>query len=123
MVERLPNIPVLAQKYWTKTGEIMEIKIPFGSSYAYKSIATLEQKIGEFLVFIEIKISRIKRSLVLKPNDIIPCNWKPSVLMNIYNVIGKTQGQFPMPFGNNIYLYLDTYLEDELSVKHILKRY
>ncbi len=42
---------------------------------------------------------------------------KPEVLMQVYNVIGKTQGQFPMPFGKNIYLYLDLYLQDDESVK------
>ena len=122
MVERLPNIPVLAQNIGLKQGEIMEIKIPFGSSYAYKSIATLEQKDWRiFGLYRNQKLVELKRSLVLKPNDIILVIGKPSVLMNIYNVIGKTQGQFPMPFGNNIYLYLDLYLEDELSVKHILR--
>ena len=60
MVERLPNVPVLAQNIGLKQGEIMEIKIPFGSSYAYRSIDSIEQKIGEFLVFIEIKINESK---------------------------------------------------------------
>ncbi len=36
----------------------------------------------------------LKSSLVLKPNDLILVIGKPTVLMNIYNVIGKTQGQF-----------------------------
>jgi hypothetical protein len=37
--------------------------------------------------------------------------------MQVYNVIGKTQGQFPMPFGKNIYLYLDLYLQNDESIK------
>lgn len=37
--------------------------------------------------------------------------------MQVFNAIGKNQGQFPMPFGHNIYLYLDLYLQDEESVK------
>ena len=59
----------------------------------------------------------IKPSLVLKPNDVILVIGKPEVLMQVYNVIGKTQGQFPMPFGTNIYLYLDLYLQNDESVK------
>lgn len=121
MVERLPNVPVLAQNIGLKQGEIMEIKIPFGSSYAYKSIATLGQKDWKiFGLYRNQKLVEIKRGVVLKPNDIILVIGKPSVLMNIYNVIGKTQGQFPMPFGSHLYLYLDLYLEEEESLRAVI---
>ena len=121
MVERLPNVPVLAQNIGLKQGEIMEIKIPFGSSYAYRSIDSIEQKDWRiFGLYRNQKLMNLKSSLVLKPNDLILVIGKPTVLMNIYNVIGKTQGQFPMPFGSKIYLYLDLYLEDEKSVKKAL---
>lgn len=62
----------------------------------------------------------IRPSLVLKPNDVILVIGKPDVLMQVYNVIGKTQGQFPMPFGTNIYLYLDLYLQEDESVKKVI---
>lgn len=118
MVERLPNVPVLAQNIGLKQGEIMEVRIPFGSSYAYRSIASIEQKQWRiFGIYRNQKMLDLKPTLVLKPNDLILVIGKPTVLMNIYNVIGKTQGQFPMPFGNKIYLYLDLYLENEKSVK------
>lgn len=118
MVERLPNVPVLAQNIGLKQGEIMEIRIPFGSSYAYRSIASIEQKQWRiFGIYRNQKMLDLRPTLVLKPNDLILVIGKPTVLMNIYNVIGKTQGQFPMPFGNKIYLYLDLYLENEKSVK------
>ena len=118
MVERLPNVPVLAQNIGLKQGEIMEIRIPFGSSYAYRSIASIEQKQWRiFGIYRNQKMLDLKPTLVLKPNDLILVIGKPTVLMNIYNVIGKTQGQFPMPFGNKIYLYLDLYLENEKSLK------
>lgn len=118
MVEKLPNVPVLAQNIGLKQGEIMEIKIPFGSSYAYRSIASIEQKQWRiFGLYRNQKLIDIKPSLVLKPNDLILVIGKPTVLMNIYNVIGKTQGQFPMPFGSKIYLYLDLYLENKASVE------
>lgn len=121
MVERLPNVPVLAQNIGLKQGEIMEMRIPFGSSYAYRSIASIEQKQWRiFGIYRNQKMLDLKPTLVLKPNDLILVIGKPTVLMNIYGAIGKTQGQFPMPFGNKIYLYLDLYLETEKSIKKAL---
>ena len=121
MVEKLPNVPVLAQNIGLKQGEIMEIRVPFGSSYAYRYIGSIEQKQWKiFGLYRNQKMMEIKPSLVLKPNDIILVIGKPDVLMQVYNAIGKTQGQFPMPFGSNIYLYLDLYLEKEANVKKIL---
>ena len=121
MVEKLPNVPVLAQNIGLKQGEIMEIRIPFGSSYAYRYIGSIEQKEWRiFGLYRNQKMITIKPSLVLKPNDVILVIGKPDVLMQVYNVIGKTQGQFPMPFGTNIYLYLDLYLQDDESVKKVI---
>lgn len=118
MVEKLPNVPVVAQNIGLKQGEIMEIKVPFGSSYAYRYIGSIEQKEWKiFGLYRNNKMVDIKPSLVLKPGDVILVIGKPKVLMQVYNAIGKTQGQFPMPFGSNVYLYLDLYLEDENSAK------
>lgn len=122
MVERLPNIPVVAQNIGLKQGEIMEIRIPFGSSYAYRYIGSIEQKEWRiFGLYRNQKLLNLKPSLVIKPNDIILVIGKPYVLMQVFNAIGKTQGQFPMPFGHNIYLYLDLYLETEKSVKKAIE--
>jgi len=118
MVERLPNIPVVAQNIGMKQGEIMEIRIPFGSSYAYRYIGSIEQREWKiFGLYRKQQLIKIKPSLILKPNDVILIIGKPEVLMQVYNAIGKTQGQFPMPFGHNIYLYLDLYLQNEDNVK------
>jgi len=118
MVERLPNIPVVAQNIGLKQGEIMEIRVPFGSSYAYRYIGSIEQKEWKiFALYRNQQLINIKPSLVLKPNDVILVIGKPYVLMQVYSAIGKTQGQFPMPFGQNLYLYLDLYLQEEQSVK------
>lgn len=121
MVEKLPNVPVLAQNIGLRQGEIMEIRIPFGSSYAYRYIGSIEQKEWKiFGLYRNQKMITIRPSLVLKPNDVILVIGKPDVLMQVYNVIGKTQGQFPMPFGTNIYLYLDLYLQDDESIKKVI---
>ncbi|RXJ98563.1 potassium transporter TrkA [Arcobacter sp. CECT 8986] len=111
MVERLPNIPVIAQNIGLKHGEIMEIRIPFGSSYAYRYIGSIEQKDWRiFALYRNEKLQDLKPSSILKPNDIILVIGEPKVLMQVYSAIGKTRGQFPMPFGHNIYLYLDLFL-------------
>ncbi|WP_228135549.1 TrkA C-terminal domain-containing protein [Halarcobacter anaerophilus] len=121
MIERLPNIPVMAQNIGLKQGEIMEIKIPFGSSYAYRYIGSIEQKEWKiFGLYRGERLINIKPSLILKPNDVILVIGKPSVLMQVYNAIGKSQGQFPMPFGHNLYLYLDMYLQDDQRILNVI---
>ena len=122
MVEKLPNVPVVAQNIGLKQGEIMEIRIPFGSSYAYRYIGSIEQNEWKiFGLYRNQKMVNVKPSFVIKPNDIILVIGKPKVLMQVYNAIGKTQGQFPMPFGHNLYLFLDLYLENMNSVKKAIQ--
>lgn len=122
MVERLPNIPVMAQNIGMKQGEIMEIKIPFGSSYAYRYIGSIEQNEWKiFGLYRNQQLVNIKPSLILKPNDVILIIGRPTVLMQIYNAVGKSQGQFPMPFGHNIYLYLDLYLQTKKRIIDVIE--
>lgn len=122
MVERLPNIPVMAQNIGLKQGEIMEIKIPFGSSYAYRYIGSIEQKDWKiFGLYRNDQLVNIKPSLILKPNDIILVIGRPTVLMQVYNAIGKSQGQFPMPFGHNIYLFLDMYIHSKKRILDVIE--
>ncbi|NVJ52465.1 MAG: potassium transporter TrkA [Campylobacteraceae bacterium] len=122
MVERLPNIPVMAQNIGLKQGEIMEIKIPFGSSYAYRYIGSIEQNEWKiFGLYRNERLINIKPSLILKPNDIILVIGKPRVLMQVYNAIGKSQGQFPMPFGHHLYFYLDMYIESKQRILDVIK--
>lgn len=114
MIEKLPNTPVTAQNIGLRQGEIMEIRIPFGSSYAYRYVGSIEQKDWKiFGLYRNQQLLNMKPSLVLKPNDIILVIGRPEVLMQVYNAIRKTQGQFPMPFGPNIYLYLDLHQHSE----------
>lgn len=122
MVERLPNFPIIAQNIGLKQGEIMEIRIPFGSTYAYRYIGSIEQKDWKiFGLYRNEELITIKPSLILKPNDTILIIGKPKVLMHVYKAIGRTQGQFPRPFGTNIYLYLDLYEQKEDAVIMAIK--
>jgi hypothetical protein len=122
MVERLPNIPVVAQNIGLRQGEIMEIRIPFGSSYAYRYIGSIEQVDWKiFGLYRNDKLISVKPSLILKPNDVILVIGKPKVLMQVYNAMSKNEGQFPMPFGHNIYLYLDLYAQKESEIIKAVK--
>lgn len=98
LVEQLPNIPVFAQNIGLRQGEIMEIKIPFGSTYAYRYIGSIGQKNWKIVaLYRNEKLINIKPSLIIKPSDIIIVIGKPDVLIQVYNAISKSSTQFPMP--------------------------
>ncbi|MCW1360465.1 hypothetical protein OLQ22_04855 [Campylobacter jejuni] len=44
---------------------------------------------------------------MLQPNDSILVVGEPSVLQGVYHNVKKDKGQFPSPFGSNIYCFLD----------------
>lgn len=114
LVEQLPNIPVFAQNIGLRKGEIMEIKIPFGSNYAYRYIGSISQKDWKIVALYRAgELLKIKPSLILKPSDVIIVVGKPYVLTQVYSAIAKTNTQFPMPFGSNIYLYIDLYIQSK----------
>ncbi len=114
LVELLPNVPVFAQNIGLRQGEIMEIKIPFGSTYAYRYIGSIGQKDWKIVaLYRNQKLINVKPSLIIKPNDSIVIIGKPDVLIQVYNAISKSSTQFPMPFGQNMYLYIDMYIQDE----------
>lgn len=122
LLEKLPNIPVVAQNIGLRLGEIMEIKIPFGSTYAYRYIGSIEQKEWKiFGLYRNNKLISVKPTIILKPNDIILIIGKPNVLMQVYNAMTKSHGQFPMPFGRNTYLYIDLFVQSESEAEDSLK--
>ncbi len=122
LFEKLPNIPTVAQNIGLRQGEIMEIKIPFGSSYAYRYIGSIKQKEWKIsAIYRNDVLIDVKPSLVLKPNDVILIIGNPKVLNNVYNRISKNQGQFPMPFGKNLYLFLDLLRQPEYEILILVK--
>ncbi len=117
LLEQLPNIPVLAQNIGLKQGEIMEIKIPFGSTYAYRYVGSIAQKDWKiFALYRNQTLINVKPSLILKPNDVILVIGKPEVLTQVYSAMSRTAGHFPMPFGSNIYVYCDLYVQEAKEV-------
>ncbi len=123
LIERLPNVPVVAQNIGLKQGEIMEIKIPFGSSYAYRYISSISQKEWKiFALYRNNMMLNIRPTLILKPNDMILVIGKPKVLLQVYAAISVTSGQFPVPFGKNIYVFVDLYLQSEEDALNSIKK-
>jgi len=121
LIELLPNIPVFAQNIGLKQGEIMEIKIPFGSTYAYRYIGSIGQKDWRIVaLYRSQQLITVKASLIIKPNDIIVIIGKPKVLLQVYGAISKSSEQFPMPFGRNLYLYIDMYIQREQEIYDVI---
>ncbi len=108
VIDKLPNVPVTAQNLGLGIGEIMEVAIPFGSSFVYRSVGSIQQKNWKIVAIYRANSLLIaKESFVIQPNDSLLIIGDPLVLKNIYQAIKKELGQFPAPFGNNIYLYMD----------------
>jgi hypothetical protein len=122
LIELLPNIPVFAQNIGLKQGEIMEIKVTFGSTYAYRYIGSIGQKDWRIVaLYRNQQLMTVKASLIIKPNDIIVIIGKPDVLLQVYSAISKSSAQFPMPFGQNLYLYIDMYIQSEQEILNAIK--
>jgi len=120
-VDFLPNMPVIAQNVGLGAGEIMEIRVPIGSSYVYRHIASIAQK--------KWKISGIYRAnslilarptLMIQPNDVLLVIGDPTVLQSVYMSIKKELGQFPSPFGNSIYCLIDMLVMSEKEIDKLV---
>ncbi|GHV06244.1 potassium transporter TrkA [Campylobacterota bacterium] len=104
----VPNIPVSAQYVGLGQGEIIEAKVPFGSSFAYRHIGSIEQKKWQIAaIYRNEELILPSSAFLLRPGDNIVLVGQPSILKNIYKAIKIESGQFPAPFGRNIYLILD----------------
>ncbi|MEA1918934.1 MAG: TrkA C-terminal domain-containing protein [Campylobacterota bacterium] len=119
MIDFLPNVPVIAQNVGKGEGEIMEVLVPFASTFVYRHIGVIEQK-GWRIVAIyrnnELKLPTSKT--MIHPNDLLLLVGDPAVLKSVYRTIKRELGQFPAPFGSNIYFYIDMLKDRE---DHIVK--
>ncbi len=116
----LPDIPLAAQNLGLGTGEIMEFKIPFGSPFTYRHIANIEQKRWKIVaIFREHKLIVPTPKSILKPNDSILTVGNPNVLKSVYKSINREFGQFPIPFGENIYCYIDMQSMDSDAIEKL----
>ncbi len=114
LYDHLPNVPVIAQNVGLGEGEIMEMSVPFGSSYAYRHVGSIAQRKWKIAAIYRDKKQIIPTSATMvRPNDILLTLGKPMVLDGVYRSINKRKGLFPEPFGKDLYLLLDMSIDEE----------
>lgn len=108
LIEKMPNIPLVAQGIGLNNGEIMQINIPFGSVYSYISVGSIRQRNWKIVgIYRKNQFLIAKQSMIIHPNDSLLVVGDNRVLNNIYKRINTNQGSFPIPFGIDIYVYID----------------
>ena len=120
LYDHLPNVPLAAQNVGLGRGEIMEVNVPFGSTYAYRHIGSvLQRKWKIAAIYREGKQILPTSATMIKPNDSLLIVGNPQVLDGVYRLINKRVGLFPEPFGKNIYLLLDFRYDKESAIKYM----
>lgn len=106
--DHLPNTPIVAQNIGLGIGEIMEVSVPVGSSYAYRHLASIEQSKWKIAAVYRSNTLILPRpALMLLPNDLLLLVGDPKVLQSVFKSIKRELGQFPSPFGSSIYCLVD----------------
>lgn len=121
LIDFLPNVPVIAQNVGLGEGEIMEISVPFGSSFVYKHLGVIQQKDWKIAaIYRNRKLLLPTRRRMIQPNDILLLVGEPRVLKTVYRVIKRELGQFPEPFGTSLYLLIDMQKNDHYTISKLL---
>jgi len=108
LYDNVPNVPLVAQNVGLGRGEIMEIHVPYGSSYAYRHVGSILQRKWKIAaIYRDEKQILPTAASMIRPNDTLLVLGKPIVLDGVYKTINKRIGLFPEPYGKNIYLILD----------------
>jgi hypothetical protein len=108
LYEKLPNVPVIAKNIGLAKGEIMEVLVSFGSSYAYRHVGSVTHKKWRIVaIYRDDKQLFPTNATMIKPNDRLIIIGNPLVLEEVYKRITKRKGLFPEPFGKNLYLIID----------------
>ena len=107
-VDFLPDMPVVAQNVGIGAGEIMQIRVPIGSSYVYRHLASITQKKWKVAgIYRANKLILPRPTLMIQPNDMLLVVGDPGVLLSVYKSVKRELGQFPAPFGSSIYCMID----------------
>jgi hypothetical protein len=131
LYDKLPNVPIVPNNIGLGQGEVMEVHVPFGSSYAFRHVGSIvQQKWKIVALYRDGKQILPTSATMIRPNDTLLVVGRPTVLDGIYKLINKRKGLFPEPFGKNIYLLLDLrydkkkaieYLKEAIGLTKILK--
>ena len=120
LYDHLPNVPVVAQNVGLGTGEIMEVHVPFGSTYAFRHVGSILQRKWKIAaIYRDEKQILPTNATMIRPNDTLLILGKPLVLDGVYKTINKRIGLFPEPFGKNIYLLLDFRHDQEAALLYL----
>ena len=120
LYDNLPNVPLVAQNVGLGSGEIMEVLIPFGSSYAYRHVGSIRQRKWKIAALYRDQKQILPTSAtMIRPNDTVLIVGKPLVLAGVYKTINKRIGLFPEPFGKNIYLVLNLRYDSKEAIRYI----
>ncbi len=120
IVNHLPDIPLYARNIGLERGEIVEIKIPFGSPFTYRYISNIEQNRWKIVaIYRNQKLIIPDYNSTIEPNDSIIAIGNPNVLKSVYKSIHREFGQFPAPFGENIYCYIDMATMEDNDIEKI----
>lgn len=123
LIDYLPNIPILAQNIGLGSGEIMEVLVPFGSSFVYRHIGSIEQKNWKIAAIYRNRALIIPSdNKMIQPNDSLVLVGDPAVLRSVYRAIKRELGQFPAPFGSKLYLYIDMAIERASTIMPLVRR-
>jgi len=120
LYDHLPNVPVVAQNVGLGKGEIMEIHVPFGSTYAFRHVGSILQRKWKIVaIYREEKQLLPTNATMIRPNDTLLVLGKPIVLDGVYKTINKRIGLFPEPFGKDLYLLLDFRHDQENAILYM----
>ena len=108
LYEKLPNVPLIAKNIGLGKGEIMEILIPLGSSFAFRHVGAISHRKWKIVaIYRQEKQIFPTNNTMIQPNDRLIVIGNPMVLEEVYKRVNKRQGVFPEPFGKNLYLLVD----------------
>lgn len=123
LFDYLPNVPVVAQNVGLGEGEIMDVLVPFGSSFVYRHVGVIEQKGWRIVaIYRGGKLILPDPRKMIHPNDQLLLVGEPSVLNSVYRAIKREIGQFPQPFGINLYLFIDMIKDDIREIIYLVDK-
>ena len=120
-MNHIPNIPVYAKEVGLGIGDVIDMTIPFSSSYAYKHIGSITQNRWKIAaVYRKKRLILPADSMMLLPNDSVLAVGSPAVLQGVYRSVNREFGQFPQPFGENIYTIIDMLKFSEKEIELLI---